>query len=829
MPNYVPGVGPFNPKLMIVGEAPGKEENEQKIPFVGPTGQIVNDLLRECGISRNDVWMTNVVKYQPPFNDFTKLGLIQVDLQESIQKLWQEEIYALRPNCILAVGDRALEALTGLSGILSYRGSILHAIDGAQKVVPTIHPAALFPKKSQNSNLPWVYLKLIKHDFQRAVDESRTREFNLPDRTHDIASNSLDVYRFFREYDKLKKTSPDIESINCVPVSISFAFNRNHSLTIPLLSKIGNVALTDMTRHEVAECWKFIQEALLEKELVGQNFKYDEYKLGLIGFRCGKLVSDTLLKTHTIFPELPIKKLEVQTSIWTREPYYKEEGKEPKIGRSFDVRKFFIYNGKDSCVTLEIDEEQEGDLRGLGESLNLPLLDFYYNYVMRKHKLYLKIENLGFMVDMARKTELKEVYEGLRELQHDRLVGKIGHEVNVKSYPDIFQLLYREMKFREMKRDPTSEDTITSLLGNHCKGKDAQIKKEILEGILEERRIRDQLSRQINFEPDYDGTCKTSYKISGTETARRSTNILKKPMRPKKIGLSFHTISTHGRLAKDIKSMFIPRKGKVFIKGDASQAEPRIVAVLSQDWELLEVMQARTIDIHRRTAALIFGYTPTLVLKGECPVADKMEKDGPERYTGKTTRMAGLYDVQKHTFMTTFNTNAQKYEVPINISEWRAGQMLELFHNASPLVKKVFHRDIQDALRSSRTLVSPFGRPRIFNARMDEDIFKEGYAFIPQATVADLVDNAALSVDDELGEESCIISENHDALTLEAPMDDWERYARLLKKHMQLPINFGTYCTLKRDYTLIIPCDIEVAEKNYGDMHKVNIELEVVA
>src|SRR6185503_11079455 len=110
MPNYVGGIGPLQPKLMIVGESPGKNEDEQGIPFVGPTGKMLDDFLRVAGISRSEVYITNVVKYRPPFNDLKKLHLINVDLNEQIRSLWDTEISIFNPNCILAVGDTALQA-----------------------------------------------------------------------------------------------------------------------------------------------------------------------------------------------------------------------------------------------------------------------------------------------------------------------------------------------------------------------------------------------------------------------------------------------------------------------------------------------------------------------------------------------------------------------------------------------------------------------------------------------------------------------------------------------------------------------------------------------
>jgi DNA polymerase I-like protein with 3'-5' exonuclease and polymerase domains len=441
--------------------------------------------------------------------------------------------------------------------------------------------------------------------------------------------------------------------------------------------------------------------------------------------------------------------------------------------------------------------------------------------MMKKHKFYLKMENVGFLVDMTKKKELSKTYTEMTKVVHDRITTLVGYEVNVNSYPQMFNLLYKEMKFKLMKNNPTSEDTLVQLLGNHAKTTE---KKQIITDLLEERRIRTQKSRYINFSPDYDGRCKTSFNISATETCRSSTGILKKPVRPKKIGLAFHTISKHGRLAKDIRSMFIPDKGMVFLSADASQCQARIVAVLSEDWELLEAFDK--VDIHRRTAGLIFGYTKNLVLTQRViPVVDELEKDGAQRFCGKKTRHAGNFKMGKNRFMIMFNTEANKADIKMDISEWQSGKMLELFHEASPKLANKFWFDIEDCLKSTRVLIDPYGGVRQFNGRMDDEMFKEGYANIPQRTEAHLIQTAAIKIDEELQDDSIFrwVSENHDSLTMIVPENNWEPYAKLMKKYMETPIDFSTYCSLKRDYKLTIPCELELAEKNYAEFRKVKI------
>jgi len=186
-----------------------------------------------------------------------------------------------------------------------------------------------------------------------------------------------------------------------------------------------------------------------------------------------------------------------------------------------------------------------------------------------------------------------------------------------------------------------------------------------------------------------------------------------------------------------------------------------------------------------------------------------MEKDGPERFCGKKTRHAGNYDMGKNRFMVEFNTDAQKFDIPMSISEWRSGQMLDLFHAASPRIKGKFHQDVRDCIQSTRTLIDPFGGVRIFNARMDEEIFKEGFANIPQRTVGHLVQGAGLKIDEELdGDvEFKWLSEDHDSLKMIVPENNWEPYAKLMKKYLEAPIDFRPYCSLRRDYTLVIPCE----------------------
>lgn len=824
MSHYVPGVGPFEPKLMIVGGFPSQKDVDAQTPFTSHGGYELGLALQAAGTSLTETYRTYAVKYQPPMGKESSFNLIGVDKDVEVAKLINEEIKLFKPNCILAIGEFAFNAVTGYSGILNYRGSILLSQSCGVKVVGTIDPDLLFGRfGNADGVLPYTWLQVFKHDVARAVAESNSSTFELPHRELVVAHDSLELYRFFRQYKGLDKVAVDIESINCVPVCVGFAFNKHHAISVPLVTKVGKFNFTDMSNAENNECWKLIDTALRESKIIGHNYKYDDFKLGLIGFQSPNVYSDTLIKTRVLFPELPSKKLNVVSSIWTREPYYKEEGKEFKIGKSRSDQ-LLLYNAKDCAVEFEVDEAQEADLIALGEAHHVPLVDYYYNYMMKKHKFYLALENNGFAVDFERKKELSNRYKAYQKYTHEALVELLDNkEINVKSYPQMYNLLYKELGFKPYKKDPTSEDSIVKLISTHCKGKDGEKKKKILETILEERRVRDQRSRYINFEPDFDRRCKTSYAISSTETCRSSTAILKKPIRPAKMGLAFQTISKHGKLAKDIRSMFVCDPGYVFIQADSSQAEARVVAVLSEDYELLEAFDK--IDIHRRTAGLIFGLTSKLELGTEfIPLVDDIGKDSAERFSGKKTRHAGNYDMGEVTFMTSFNTDAQKFEINTSISQWKSREMLRLFHEGSPKIRTRFHEDIKNCLISTRTLIDPFGGVRTFFGRMDDNLFKEGFANIPQRTVAHLVQGAGIKCFEEFKGGDCkFIVEAHDALVMQVPANDWQPYAKYLQEQMMKPIDFSLYCSLKRDKKLVIPCDLEISETNYGAFQKVKL------
>lgn len=129
--------GKGNPaaKLMVVGEAPGQEEDRQGIPFVGRSGQLLTKTIASHGLSRDAIFITNAVKFRPPNNKTPNPQELAY-----FNKLLESEIKIVQPQVILAVGTVALSALLhNAPPISKARGNIYHKYNTL--IIPTYHPA----------------------------------------------------------------------------------------------------------------------------------------------------------------------------------------------------------------------------------------------------------------------------------------------------------------------------------------------------------------------------------------------------------------------------------------------------------------------------------------------------------------------------------------------------------------------------------------------------------------------------------------------------------------------------------------------------------------
>ena len=144
--NAVPGDGQLSSKIMFIGGAPGKNEDEQGKPYVGAAGMILNQALEKAGIKRAEVFITNVVKCRPPNN-----RLPENDERSICRQYLDRQISLIAPKIICILGSTAYSSILGGKSIIKNRGKIMEK--NGQKYFLTIHPAAAIYNKNLRSVL----------------------------------------------------------------------------------------------------------------------------------------------------------------------------------------------------------------------------------------------------------------------------------------------------------------------------------------------------------------------------------------------------------------------------------------------------------------------------------------------------------------------------------------------------------------------------------------------------------------------------------------------------------------------------------------------------
>jgi uracil-DNA glycosylase family 4 len=136
--NAVPGDGKPSAKVMIIGEAPGKDEDETGSPFVGASGRFLNSVLEGTGLDRGDLFITNTVKCRPPKNRTPKK--LEVDTCTSNYLFKQIEL--IGPKLIMLLGGVAAKKVLGVKSVNEARGRVIER-EGRRYIV-TYHPAVRF-------------------------------------------------------------------------------------------------------------------------------------------------------------------------------------------------------------------------------------------------------------------------------------------------------------------------------------------------------------------------------------------------------------------------------------------------------------------------------------------------------------------------------------------------------------------------------------------------------------------------------------------------------------------------------------------------------------
>ena len=727
-------IGPHDAKIMFVGEAPGREEEIQGVPFVGSSGKLLNQLLSNALITRGDCYLTNIMMDRPVNNDF---GQFYEDkgrkvptqfLLDGYQRL-KKEIEKVNPNVVVAVGGEALKALTDFKSITKYRGSILFStLVPQQKVIPIMHPAAIMRM--------WDWAPITVMDLERIKEEAKspTHEYTLRlyKKIECMSELESEVKRAF----KADYISFDIETCNNQVSCIGFATSESYAFVVPI--HMFETSFWSTTDEKIV--WKLIKKLLESNvEKIGQNANFDMFFLkSTLGIRVNNIWLDTMNAFHCVYPELP-KGLDTLCSMYTDQPYYKDMIKTD----------YYKYNALDCMITYEC------ALRIKEELIEFRTWGFYRNVTHPMLNILLGMEVGGVRIN-AEKKELAAlaVSDEVRVLQEKWDKG-LGYHMNVDSPKQVCDFLYTEIGLPPQINRKTGRVTSDVKALNRLAIKFPSVVFDFIQ-IL--RRRRKLLSTYLTADVDADGRMRCSYVLYGTESGRLASKMSR-----------FGTGMQMQNVPKGIcREIVIPDEGCMFISADLSQAEMRVVAWLADDNVLIDTFNSGK-DVFTKVASIVFSIP-------------EEEVTPEQRQLAKHISHACNYGMGPTTLS----------EIS-GLDYADSKEKLNLYHINFPRIR-MWQMEVEARLRKIRMLETPMGRKRTFFGRWNNELIRDAYSYIPQSTVADVVLMGMVELDRRLPKNCRIVLNIHDEIVCQVP-DKGEVFTKeiedLMVSCMSIPVQIN--------------------------------------
>ena len=497
-------------KICVIAEAPAKTEMIMNRPLVGEAGKIFNELLRQAGIARSDIHIQNFSRV--PIKDASEVlhdkgklkGKLNLRGQEMRADLL-ERLKETKANVYVTMGNVATSALTDDARITKVRGSPMRSpYMPGHEILPTPHPASCLPWREFTNRY------LIISDLRKAKKHSETPGIKIPDRNLIIDPTYLQTLKYLNECFEAKRIAFDIETINREVSCISFALSPRSGICIPIHNT--------WSEREEYDIWRMIERVLTNprSEKIGSGIV--TYDIPFLFLRNKFLVRGKILDTVTahriLYPDFPAR-LEFLLSLYTDEPYYKDDYKQYAAGAIKDIEQFWLYSAKDSTCAYEVWE------KGIEPEFDL---DIEYAWMYRDTMevvdpvLYMGLR--GVLVDKEHLNALnKEISGEITELEKElnRVAGQV---LNYNSPKQCIKYFYETKGIKPYISRATKKPTVD----------DKALSRIIRKHNLPEARLVQRLrnlgklrSTYLEVSFDEDGRMRSTYDPRGTTTSRLSS------------------------------------------------------------------------------------------------------------------------------------------------------------------------------------------------------------------------------------------------------------------------------------------------------------------
>ncbi len=783
----IEAAGPKNARIVIIGESPWKSEEALGTPFAGASGGLLNRFFAEAGIQRESVYVDNVYPFKPlePAPPGDRLKSVPVDDLIYWMNDLHKRIAALTdPYVIVPTGNYALYALLRKgkvaariynalgydmtvteaekkAGILSFRGSIYVYKDAHGrliKVIPTIHPAGVL----QTMSWEWRTIR----DWGRIQAHSLTREWQPPVRNMLIGPTLQDWQRMYTHlcFNPQLPLFTDIETWGNTLTCCGFAFRQDESVTFPMANKAER------------EFWLPYVKALCElpNPKGGHNVLYDAYWYARYGIELKNITYDTMCMHHCLDPN-EMHKLEFLASIYTEQPYWKDEAKEAEeiVKYVRDMDSLYRYNGLDCCVPVEICACLLKRLMQAG------MLNFYFKHYVEMYQPLLDTMLHGMRVNVKAQKDIAKML--LREC--DEMRGKLKEMAGEELYAT-------ERKGR--LREPTNDEW-DQLLTSEFYGSDQWGTKEVPKAKYVDHAVAKCLGYIMSsgMVKEYDENVKKDFsgiklkrffygtlglkeqkgrgkkrgKVTLDETALRKIAIANKDKpaseaamlvikhREKmkehlivkgawdsdgRIRCSYRLTTKQARLASsknpqrrgynlqnvkrgERRATFLADEGCVMIRHDYSQIEDRICKMYTGHPEMIALANTKPweYDAHTETARLIFNALVVTKLQRQFA---KSVNHAAQRGMGGETMSEGLL---KEDYI---------------VSPKECQRMIDAYLKYLWQIPELYFRWVRENLLRDGYLVNSWGFKATYlrspGVRITADLMKEAYSFYMQSDCA---------------------------------------------------------------------------------------------
>ena len=808
--------------IAFIAEAPGKNEMEKKQPLVGSSGSIFDVCLHSARINRRHSYIGNVCREQ------ISSGAVVLDPGTNKRKPeWTEKgadeyntfvarlsTSNFQANVLVAMGNIALFALTGQTGISKFRGSVLKCtVPGLEdrKVIPTYHPAATLRGKS-------IWKNDIIIDFVRAKREAENRDF--PDLGGELVTHpSFDECMDLLDVTKgIGYFAHDIECYNGHVSCMSFGYRHSGEALgycVPFYDGTApGKARWDVKKEQAL--WSRVGDLLTNPEhtVVGQNYIFD---MGFMARSNGLLptayIEDTMVAHSIMYPDTP-KGLDYLCSVYTNIPYYKEDRKLwEKLDESKSFQdKFWEYSAKDGLAQWLCWEQLREDLRD-----DPGYLQSYRN-TMELYPVLLYMQTRGIKFDIDSLPKMRENAAGELEQKQRELDEAADYSFNPNSSKQCKEYFYEHKGIKPYSNRTggitTDDDALRRIyLRDDCK--EARICQEY-------RAIKKFMGDSLGVKADNDARIRCSMNPRGTRFGRLSSS------------KTIHGTGTNMQNRESrFKTLLRPDDDCAFFEFDLAGAEWVVVAYLSEDPRMIEVCES-TESPHTLTANTLFNVPKDLVvaedkmlghLTDTATLRQEREKHFPELLTGTmfvprnmTCRQGGKRCNHGFNYDFGYQSFATKYDIAVPEARKMHAQYRRIYNIEG------YHRWVREQLRGNdRSLYNLLGRRYRFMGSLNDQLFKIAYSYVPQSTVGDLVNRGLRKVwqDDALYQWEPLMQVHDSALYQHSIKGaDWRRMAielRRIKGHLIKTLEFGG-----REFTIDV--ELKVSKADWSHMTEVPID-----